>query len=49
MHVVSAGLTLRQRKHVFRASRGKESTTQIGPQGSLFYQPNIRLNNTPKM
>jgi hypothetical protein len=23
MHVVSAGLTLRQNKHVFRASRGK--------------------------
>ena len=49
MHVVSAGLTLRQNKHVFRASRGKGGTTKIGPQGSLFYQPDIRLNNIPKM
>jgi len=45
---VRAGLTLRQNKHVVRASRGKAGTTKIRPQGNLFYQPDIRLKNTPK-
>ena len=40
------GLTLRQNKHVLRTSRG---TTKIRPQGNLFYQPDIRLKNTPKI
>ena len=37
------GLTLRRNKHV------QGSTTKIRPQGNLFYQPDIRLNNTPKI
>jgi hypothetical protein len=40
------GLTLRQNKHVFMASRGKGAPQKL--QGNLFYQPYIRLKNTPK-
>jgi hypothetical protein len=48
VHKVGTGLTLRQNKHALyiRASRG---TTKIRPQGSLFYQPDISLKNTPKI
>jgi hypothetical protein len=39
-------LTLRQNKHVLRASRGP---TKICQQGNLFNQPGIRLKSTPKL
>jgi hypothetical protein len=43
----SAGLILGQNKHLLRASRGKWGITKIPQQGKLFYQPDIRLKNTP--
>ena len=49
IRVLSAGLTLRQNKHVLRASRGKGGTTKFRPQGNSFYQPDIRPKNTPKI
>ena len=49
IRVLSAGLTHRQNKHVLRASRGKGGTTKFRSQGNLFYQPDIRLKNTPKI
>ena len=42
--VLRAGLTLRQNKHVLRESRDKRHHKII-----LFYQPHIRLKNTPEI
>jgi hypothetical protein len=43
------GLTLRQNNHVIRASRGKGAPQKSGLMAIYFYQPDIRLKNTPKI
>jgi hypothetical protein len=45
---ISAGLTLRQHKHVLMASRDKGAQQKSGHKAG-FYQPDIWLKNTPKI
>jgi hypothetical protein len=42
------GLTRRQNKHMRTSINGQGGTTKIRSQGNLFYQPGIKLKNTPK-
>ena len=56
-HVVRPGLTLRQNKHLLEGQQGTRGTTEIRPQGNLFYQqynvyqkhPKIKNKNVGKM